>query len=744
MTTVHARQTTPATAAAGAEALFEKVASYLPSEKVQLVREAYEFAAAAHAGQLRRTGDPYIVHPVDAALTVAGLQLDAAAVAATLLHDVQEDCGVANEELKKRFGPEVAKLVDGATKLEKIPWRAPSERPGDQTLQAESLRKMFLAMAEDIRVVIIKLADRLHNMRTLDALSPEKRRRIAQETMEIYAPLANRLGIWQIKWELEDLAFRHLEPERYRQIARLIQAKRAVRERYIAQVERILKDELAKHGIKAEVTGRAKHIYSIAQKAEKYAAEQKSFEQIYDLLALRVIVDTVADCYNALGVVHGLWHPIPGQFDDYIASPKESLYQSLHTTVMAIGARPLEVQIRTHEMHQLAEHGVAAHWRYKEGAGRDVRFEERLSWLRQLLEWQRDMSQAEEFVESVKADLFQDQVFVYTPKGEIKEMPAGATPIDFAYRVHTELGHRCVGAKVNGRLVPLNYQLKNGDVVEIVSSKAPRGPSRDWLNPNLGYVKTGHSKEKIRQWFKKQERAENIERGREIIEKELRRLNISLAEHEDELLRIFKYETLDDFLAALGYGGISTAHIATRLAPLIQKDVVAPELPEFEELPRRQTRTTVQVLGTGDLLTQIARCCNPVPGDEIIGYVTRSRGVTVHRRDCYNVIHEGEKERLVDVEWGRTGEMYPVAVHIEAWDRVGLLRDLSTLVSDEKVNMMGVRTEHDDYRTTHVYITLETTGVAQLSRLMQKMESVRGVITVNRQLDGHRRSSGSL
>jgi len=744
MTTVHARQTTPATAAAGAEALFEKVASYLPSEKVQLVREAYEFAAAAHAGQLRRTGDPYIVHPVDAALTVAGLQLDAAAVAATLLHDVQEDCGVANEELKKRFGPEVAKLVDGATKLEKIPWRAPSERPGDQTLQAESLRKMFLAMAEDIRVVIIKLADRLHNMRTLDALSPEKRRRIAQETMEIYAPLANRLGIWQIKWELEDLAFRHLEPERYRQIARLIQAKRAVRERYIAQVERILKDELAKHGIKAEVTGRAKHIYSIAQKAEKYAAEQKSFEQIYDLLALRVIVDTVADCYNALGVVHGLWHPIPGQFDDYIASPKESLYQSLHTTVMAIGARPLEVQIRTHEMHQLAEHGVAAHWRYKEGAGRDVRFEERLSWLRQLLEWQRDMSQAEEFVESVKADLFQDQVFVYTPKGEIKEMPAGATPIDFAYRVHTELGHRCVGAKVNGRLVPLNYQLKNGDVVEIVSSKAPRGPSRDWLNPNLGYVKTGHSKEKIRQWFKKQERAENIERGREIIEKELRRLNISLAEHEDELLRIFKYETLDDFLAALGYGGISTAHIATRLAPLIQKDVVAPELPEFEELPRRQTRTTVQVLGTGDLLTQIARCCNPVPGDEIIGYVTRSRGVTVHRRDCYNVIHEGEKERLVDVEWGRTGEMYPVAVHIEAWDRVGLLRDLSTLVSDEKVNMMGVRTEHDDDRTTHVYITLETTGVAQLSRLMQKMESVRGVITVNRQLDGHRRSSGSL
>ncbi len=725
--------------------LIEKVASYLPADKVRLIEEAFAFAAEAHRGQLRLTGDPYIVHPLDAAITVAGLQLNAAAVAAALLHDVQEDCGVPNDEIKRRFGAEVARLVDGATKLERIPWRAPGERPGDRTIQAENLRKMFLAMAEDPRVVIIKLADRLHNMRTLDAKPPDRQLRTAQETMEIYAPLANRLGIWQLKWELEDLAFRHLQPERYKQIARLIQSKRTVRERYVAQVEKIVREELEKHGIKADVTGRAKHIYSIAQKADKYAAEHKTFEQIYDLLALRVIVDTVGDCYNALGVIHGLWHPIPGQFDDYIASPKESLYQSLHTTVMAIGARPLEIQIRTTEMHQLAEYGVAAHWRYKEGAHpRDLRYQERMSWLRQLIEWQREMPVAEEFVESVKTDLFRDQVFVYTPKGEIKELPAGATPIDFAYRVHTDLGHHCVGGKVNGRLVSLNYQLQNGDVVEILAGKNSRGPSRDWLNTNLGYAKAGHTREKIRQWFKKQERADNIERGRELIDKELRRLNLSLSEHGDEILKIFKFETLDDFLAALGYGGVTTVNMAMRLAPLIHKDEVPLAAPEGGPAPPRTQSHSVQVLGTGDLLTQIARCCNPVPGDPIIGYITRSRGVTIHRLDCFNVLHEDEKDRLVDVEWGRTGELYPVAVHIDAWDRVGLLRDLSIVVSEEKVNMVGVRTEHAVDRVTSVYLTLETTGISQLSRLMAKLESVRGVITVNRQVDGQRRSAGSL
>jgi GTP pyrophosphokinase len=723
--------------------LIERARAYLPPEKVTLIEEAFAFAERAHHGQKRLTGDPYIVHPLDAAMTVAGLELDAPVIAAALLHDVQEDCGIPNDALKQRFGPDVARLVDGSTKLDKIPWRAPEERPGEQAVQAENLRKMFLAMADDIGVVIIKLADRLHNMRTLDAQPPAKRQRIARETMEIYAPLANRLGIWQIKWELEDLAFRHLEPERYKEIARQLHSKRTVRERYIREVEKILRDELTKHGIEADVKGRAKHIYSIAQKAERYALEHKSFDQIYDLLALRVIVKSVADCYSALGIVHGLWHPIPGQFDDYISSPKESLYQSLHTTVMAVGARPLEIQVRTEEMHQLAEYGVAAHWRYKEGAGRDGRGEARMAWLRQLLEWQREMSAAEEFVESVKTDIFRDQVFVYTPKGEIKEMPAGSTPIDFAYRVHTDLGHRCIGAKANGRLVPLNYVMQNGDVIEILAGKAGRGPTRDWLNPNLGYIKTGHSREKIRQWFKRQERAENVERGREIIEKELRRLGLTLSECESEILKIFKQETLEDFLAQLGYGGISSAHLPVRLAPLVPKEE-EPELPpEYEPPDRRPSRHAVQVLGTGDLLTQIGRCCNPVPGDDIIGYVTRSRGVTVHRADCFNILHSDEKDRIVDVEWGRSDATYPVAVHIEAWDRVGLLRDVSTIVSEEKVNMLGVRTEHGD-RTTSVYLTLETTGVTQLSRLMAKLESVRGVITVNRQLDGARRSSGSL
>jgi GTP pyrophosphokinase len=725
-----------------AKPLIDRTSAYLPPEKVRLIEAAFAFAAEAHCNQKRLTGDPYIVHPLDAAMTVASLQLDAPVVAAALLHDVQEDCGVPNAEINKRFGADVARLVDGATKLDKIPWRAPGERPGEQSVQAENLRKMFLAMAEDIGVVIIKLADRLHNMRTLDAHPPEKRVRIAQETMEIYAPLANRLGIWQIKWELEDLAFRYIDPERYKSIAKQLHSKRTVRERYIREVEKILREELAKHGIKADVTGRAKHIYSIAQKVDRYEEQHKSFDQIYDLLALRVIVDTVGDCYNALGVVHGLWHPIPGQFDDYIASPKESLYQSLHTTVMAIGARPLEIQIRTDEMHNLAEYGIAAHWQYKEGAARDGRRDERLAWMRQLLEWQREMSAAEEFVEGVKTDIFRDQVFVYTPKGEIKEMPAGSTPIDFAYRVHTDLGHKCVGAKVNGKLVALNSQLQNGDIVEIVSGKSSRGPSRDWLNPNLGYVKTGHSKEKIRQWFKRQERAENIERGRDVIEKELRRFGLTLSECQDEVLKIFKLDSVDDFLAQLGYGGISAAGIPARLAPLTRKDE-EPELPAVEGPAPRVSSQTVKVLGTGDLLTQIARCCNPVPGDAIIGYVTRSRGVTVHREDCFNVLHEDEKNRLVDVEWGRSDATYPVAVHIEAWDRVGLLRDVSTIVSEDKVNMLGVRTEHGD-RTTSVYLTLETTGVQQLGRLMAKLESVRGVISVTRQLDGSRRASGSL
>jgi guanosine-3',5'-bis(diphosphate) 3'-pyrophosphohydrolase len=719
--------------------LLARTGEYLPEDKVALVKEAYSFAEAAHEGQVRKSGEPFITHPLDTAMTVAALQLDATAVAAALLHDVQEDCGVPNAELVKRFGQEVARLVDGATKLERITWRAPTDGGSDPSIQAENLRKMLLAMAEDVRVVIIKLADRLHNMRTLEPLPEEKRRRIARETMEIYAPLASRLGIWQIARELEDLSFKYLHPDRYSEIARLLAAKRVSRERYIAQVEKIIRDELAKQGIEAEVQGRAKHIYSIYRKIERYAAQGKAFNEIYDLLALRVLVNSVVDCYGALGVIHSLWRPIPGQFDDYIASPKESLYQSLHTTVLCLGGSPLEVQIRTHEMHRLAEYGVAAHWRYKEGGRRERQYEERLSWLRQLLEWQREAAADDDFVESVKTDFFQDQVFVYTPKGEVKDLPMGSTPIDFAFRIHTDVGYRCIGARVNGRLVPLSYQLQNGDVVEILTSKSPRGPSRDWLNPNLGYIKTSNAREKVRQWFKKQKRQENIEKGSEILDRELHRLGLRLSETQDELLREFRQDSWDDFLATLGYGGISLHQVALKLAHLLAPRETLAEEEAPPEAPAAPVYTSaIRVLGTGDLLTQLARCCNPVPGDAIIGYVTRSRGVTVHRQDCFNVVQEDEPERLVEVEWGRGRQLYPVAARIEAWDRVGLMRDISTLVAEEHVNMVAVRTQEHPDRTVSVFLTLETTGIEQLSRLLNKLESIRGVLSVRRTMDSRR------
>jgi GTP diphosphokinase / guanosine-3',5'-bis(diphosphate) 3'-diphosphatase len=719
--------------------LINKVAAYLPPEKVRQIEDAFEFANEAHNTQFRDSGEPYVTHPIAVSEMVADLRLDATTVIASLLHDVQEDCGVSNAEISGRFGADVARIVEGVTKLDQLPWRSPDERFGDADLQAESMRKMFLAMAEDIRVVIIKLADRLHNMRTLGYKAAGDRVRKARETMEIYAPLAARLGIWQIKWELEDLSFRHIEPKRYEEIAALLASKRAARERYVTEVESILREELERQGIQAEVRGRAKHIYSIYNKMERYADLGKTFNEIYDLLALRVIVTSVAECYSGLGVIHQLWHPIPGQFDDYIANPRDGIYRSLHTTVMCLGARPLEVQIRTQEMHEEAEFGIAAHWRYKEGGPKrsDIRYEERIAWLRRLFEWHREISHAEDFVESVKTDLFQDQVFVYTPKGEIRDLPAGATPIDFAYRIHTDLGHRCVGAKVNGRLVSLSYQLHNGDMVEILTSKQARGPTRDWLNPNLGFVRTNHTREKIRQWFKRQERAENIEKGHEMLERELRRLGVHLSQIEGDILKGFKFENLDDFLATLGYGGINITQVVSRLTHLMEPQ--APVVP-LESGPARPPviNAAIQVLGTGDLLTQLARCCGPVPGDAIIGYVTRSRGVTVHKVDCSNVLHEDEPERLVAVEWGRVGALYPVAIHIEAYDRVGLLRDVSTLIAEEKVNMVGVRTQEHGDRTTSLFLTLETSGVQQLTRLLTKLEGIRGVTNATRTTDINR------
>ncbi|MCX8125904.1 MAG: bifunctional (p)ppGpp synthetase/guanosine-3',5'-bis(diphosphate) 3'-pyrophosphohydrolase, partial [Dehalococcoidia bacterium] len=552
-------------------ALFDRAREYLPAEKLAVVQAAYEFAARAHEGQVRKSGAPFMEHPLAVAVILAELQLDAATLAAALLHDVIEDAGVAIAEVQSKFGQEIAGLVDAATKLSKVSWTLPSgpqTTPG-QASQAENLRRMLIAMAEDIRVVFIKLADRLHNMRTLDALPEERRSVIARETLEIFAPLAHRVGMWSIKWQLEDLSFRYLEPQEYHRIARRIAIRRAEREQIIADVVRRVSQELEKAGVKAEVTGRPKHIYSIYQKIKKYAAIGKDFNDIHDLQAVRVLVNDVSDCYKALGVIHGLWHPILEEFNDYIANPKDNGYQSLHTTVLVNGSMPLEMQIRTYEMHRVAEYGVAAHWRYKDGEVRDRKFEDKLTWLRQLIDWQKELN-VDQFVESVKTDIFTDQVFVFTPKGEIKALPRNATPLDFAYLIHTELGHRCIGAKVNGKLVPLNYILNNGDVVEIMATKGPKAPSFDWLNPDLGYLNTSHARTKVRQWFKKQEKSQNIARGRELLEKELKRLGLTNVKPE-EVASQFGYTNVEDFYLALGDGDISTRQIDMKLTAPVEE-----------------------------------------------------------------------------------------------------------------------------------------------------------------------------
>jgi guanosine-3',5'-bis(diphosphate) 3'-pyrophosphohydrolase len=716
--------------------LLDKVREYLPEDKLPLVESAYQFALKAHGNQLRLSGDPFITHPVETATIVADLQLDETSVAAALLHDVPEDCGIPFSEIENKFGAEVTKLVEGVTRLDKISSQIQVtglKRIAESDAQVESLRKMFVAMAEDVRVVIIKLADRLHNMRTLKALTHEKQQRIAQETMDIYAPLAHRLGIWQLRWELEDLAFRYLDPVKYREVARLVAARRATRERYIAKVSQILKDELEKAGIKAEITGRPKSLYSVYRKIQKYSAQGKEFSDIHDLLALRVLVDTIQDCYSALGIVHSLWHPLPDQFDDFIANPKENMYQALHSTVMCLGGRPLEIQIRTYRMHRIAEYGVAAHWKYKEGVTKDIGFEEKITWLRQLMEWQRELS-GTAFIESIKTDIFHDQVFVYTPKGEIRELPRGATPLDFAYRIHTDLGHRCIGAKVNGRLVSLGYELRNGDTVEIMTTKSERGPSLDWLNSNLGYVKTNQARERIRQWFRRREKAENIERGREILEKELRRLGVSFADR-DGIAKLFKYDSVEDFLAAVGCGDISPNQIDFKLTAPEERPQQA--VPVAAPSKSKSTSSAVTVLGVGDLLTHIAPCCQPVPGDQIIGFITRSRGITIHRKDCPNVLNEDEKERLIKVEWGEGGLSFPVNIKVEVWDRVGLLRDVTALVSDEKINITSVSlsNKEGDAGTLSIFLTIDIKDIGQLWKLFSKIEGVPGVISVSRTMD---------
>ncbi len=703
--------------------LLELTRAYLSPDKLAIVRQAYEFALKAHEGQVRRSGEPYLQHPVETAAILADLKLDASSIAAALLHDVPEDCNVPLDDIEAKFGPEIARLVDGVTKLSHISGQV-AEKPTRDDLQAESLRKMLVAMAEDLRVVFIKLADRLHNMRTLEALPLARRRAVARETMEVYAPLAHRLGIGKIQSELEDLAFYHLEPLEYRHTKHLLTRREAEQELLVKDAVEVLLKELEKAGLKAKVSGRSKTVYSIHRKMERYGQLGRNLDDIHDIIAIRVLVDKVEECYHALGIIHSLWHPISTEFNDYIATPKENGYRSLHTTVMCFNV-PLEVQVRTYEMHESAEYGLSAHWVYKEGVKQDE-FGQRIARLRQLLEWHREITGTAQFLELVKADVFQDQVFVYTPKGEIKNLPAGSTPVDFAYHIHSGIGHRCIGAKVNGKLVPLTTYLRNGDTVEILVGKAGKGPSRDWLNPNLGYVNTSRARDRIRQWFKKETRTESIEKGREILEKEMKRLRTDLGNRE-ELAHSFKYESVDDFYAAIGYGDLSASHVALKLAVQEEQPKVKGPLPSAATAP-----LGIKVLGSGDLLTRLAKCCSPLPGDDIVGYITRTTGVTVHRKDCPNIVHEKERERLVQVEWGRTEQLYPVWIRVDAWDRVGLVRDITTVVSNEGVNIASMKSLGHGDNSASVFLTIETKGVAQLSRLLSKIEKIGGVTNVVR------------
>ncbi len=715
------------------ENVLEEARAYLPESELQVVRRAYEVASAAHDGQVRVSGEPYMQHCLAVAHMLAELRLDSETLAAALLHDIVEDTETSLQVVHDVFGEGVAKLVDGVTKLGQIDrWSELERRREDE--DAESLRKMFLAMVDDVRVVLIKLTDRLHNMRTLSALPEDRRRRIAQETLEIFAPLANRLGIWEIKWELEDLSFRYLNPDKYREIAQKVNQRRVDRERNIREVIEILRGKLKEHNIEAEISGRAKHIYSIYRKMQRKGVD---FGQIYDVQAIRVIVNTVAECYAVLGIVHTLWPPIRGEFDDFIATPKDNMYRSLHTAVLSPSGKPLEVQIRTWEMHQVAEYGIAAHWRYKEQTKRDVDFEKKIAWLRQLMEWRQEVTDAHEFVKSLKSDVFEDRVYVFSPKGAVFDLPAGSTPIDFAYHVHTEIGHRCRGAKVDGKLRPLNYQLKTGEQVEILTAKRG-GPSRDWLNDDLGFVKTARAKQKIRQWFRRTDREESIAQGRILLERELKRLsltNITL----DAIAKRFNYEKLDDLLAAIGYGDVSTHHIGTKLL----EEERAAEIAAAEEARLKEPSTAtgatseIQVKGVGNLLTQLARCCNPVPGDDIVGYITRGRGVTIHRRDCPNILARTDCERLIAVSWERRHhkETYPVKVKVRAWDRGGLLRDIAAVVADEDVSMSAANvTTHKQDNLATFTATLEITGIEQLSRLLAKIEQLPNVLEACRQV----------
>lgn len=718
--------------------LIEKARNYLSEEDISFIIRAYQYAEEAHEGQFRKSGEAYIIHPIQVAGILVDLKMDPETIAGGFLHDVVEDTDITLEMIEEEFNKEVAMLVDGVTKLGKIKYKS------KEAQQAENHRKMFVAMARDIRVILIKLADRLHNMRTLKHLPPEKQRIKANETLEIFAPLAHRLGISTIKWELEDTALRYLNPQQYYRIVQLMKQKRDQRESYIDEVIQEVSAQLGELNIDAEISGRPKHLYSIYQKMVK---QNKQFNEIYDLLAVRVLVNSIKDCYAVLGIIHTCWKPMPGRFKDYIAMPKQNLYQSLHTTVIGPKGDPLEVQIRTKEMHEIAEYGIAAHWAYKEGknVNKDKKtFEEKLSWFREILEWQNETHDAEEFVESLKIDLFSDMVYVFTPKGDVIELPSGSIPLDFAYRIHTEIGNQTIGAKINGKMEPLDYQLKNGDIIEVLTSKHSYGPSQDWLK----ITQTSQAKNKIRQFFKKQRRDENITKGKDLVDKEIRALGIDPKEAltEENLKRVyerFNFTSDEDLYAAVGYQGITAALVATRLTDKIrltrQKEQdLAQTLEEtksdFKETKKYKKDSGVIVEGVENLLVRLSKCCNPVPGDEIIGYITKGRGVSVHRNDCPNVQTEEAKERHLHVEWeeDQTLKQYHVDLEISGYDRRGLLNEVLQAVNETKTNITHVNGRSDRNKMAIIQLTILIHNTSHLRKIVDRIKQIQDVYAVTR------------
>lgn len=711
---------------AGIEGLLERAAAYNPEVDRELLRRAYEFAEEAHRGQKRLTGDDYMTHPLGVATVLAELEMDEGTLAGALLHDVVEDTGHELSEVREEFGEEIAGLVDGVTKLRRIQFDSRSER------QAENLRRMLLAMAKDLRVILIKLADRLHNMRTLDPLPEERRVEVAQETLQILAPIAHRLGIWRVKWELEDLALRHLDGEKYEEITRMVARSREERVATIGRAIEQLRGRLEGMGIEAEIEGRPKHFYSIYQKMQRQAVD---FDDILDLEAIRVIVKTETECYTALGVVHSLWLPLPDMFTDYVAKPKSNMYQSLHTKVIGPHGGPIEVQIRTWAMHRRAEYGVAAHWRYKEGRGGDMEADTKLSWLRQLLDLQSDLRDPHEWLESLKLDLFKDQVFVFTPKGDVIDLPAGSTPVDFAYRIHTEVGNRCVGAKVNGRMVALNYTFRNGDVAEILtSSRADAGPSLDWL----GFAASSQAKGRIKAWYRRAQREESIARGRERLVEECERAGVDAEEtvserRLEEAARRLSYSTVEDLYAAVGYGDLAGETVIRRLRG-------EPAKPKRKRRAGRdgqgKLRVAISAGGATDVLFRLSRCCAPVPGDAIVGFVTRGSGVTVHRAGCKNVEYYSRREpsRLVSVEWTLSEDAYfPVGVEVDALDRVGLMSDISAIISARNTNILEARVRTGGRpKMARFSLKLEVRDLDHLREIIDRISALSDVVRADR------------